>query len=333
MEDDQRERRTILVIDDSEVVLEMTRFTLETAGFRVLTRDRAQGSIVAILHERPDLVLLDVNMPNMSGDSIAEILSRAGPTRSAIIVLYSSLPANALRMKALATGAHGFIQKTSVQVDLVRQVRAFLEQNDSNSKLRRAAAMVNEEVGASSARMHAASVVEERLSVEPPSGAAPYSAPVYTEVSSASAPPPRRDSGTLRLTLPSALFVDDDITVLTAYRRSFTSDELSGEYLTSADQAWRRITAADPPDVVVTDLVLPGMNGIDLYRRAVQLEPTWRHRFVFVTGAATLSYVATFLSEVGGRALEKPIDMRRLRDAIRYSATGARIFRKHSADG
>ncbi len=333
MEDGQRERRTILVIDDSEVVLEMTRFTLEAAGFRVLTRDRAQGSIVAILHAQPDLVLLDVNMPNMSGDSIAEILSRAGPTRSTVIVLYSSLPANALRMKALATGAHGFIQKTSVQVDLIRQVRAFLAQNDSNSKLRRAAAMVNEEVGASSARIRATNVVEERLSVEPPSSAAPYSSPLYTEVASASAPPPRRDSGTLRLTLPSALFVDDDITILTAYRRSFTSDELSGEYLTSADQAWRRITAGEPPDVVVTDLVLPGMNGIDLYRRAVELEPTWRHRFVFVTGAATLSYVAAFLREVGGRALEKPIDMRRLRDAIRYSATGARIFRKHSADG
>jgi hypothetical protein len=65
----------------------------------------------------------------------------------------------------------------------------------------------------------------------------------------------------------------------------------------------------------------------------VELDQTWRHRFVFVTGAATLGCVATFLREVGGRALEKPVDTRRLRDAIRYSATGARIFRRHSADG
>jgi DNA-binding NarL/FixJ family response regulator len=84
---------------------------------------------------------------------------------------------------------------------------------------------------------------------------------------------------------------------------------------------------------VVTDLVFPGMNGIELYRRAVELDPTFRHRFVFVTGAQSLSHIAAFLREVGGRALEKPIDMRRLRDAIRYSATGARIFRKHSAEG
>src|SRR4051812_22898711 len=137
MHDESRAQRTILVIDDSEVVLEMTRFTLESAGFRVLTRDRAQGSIVAILHERPDLVLLDVNMPSMSGESIADILSRAGPARGTIIVLYSSLPANALRMKALAAGAHGFIHKSSTQPELVRQVRGFFEQYDSKGKLRR----------------------------------------------------------------------------------------------------------------------------------------------------------------------------------------------------
>jgi DNA-binding response OmpR family regulator len=323
-------RRTVLVIDDSEVVLEMTRFTLENAGFRVLTRDRAQGSIVAILHEQPDLVLLDVHMPGMSGDSIAEMLSRAGPARDTVIVLYSSLPAHALRMKALATGAHGFIQKTSVQVDLVRQVRAFLERRDSSSKLRRAA-NVSDESSASSGRMLVARAVNERVTLEPPSHASGSAGASGTD--SASAPPPSRDSGTLRLILPTALFVDDDISVLTAYRRAFTSDELTGEYLTSADQAARRILAPDPPDVVVTDLVLPGMNGIELYRRAVELDPTWRHRFVFVTGARSLSYVASFLREVGGRALEKPVDTRRLRDAIRYSATGARIFRKHSADG
>ncbi|HEX2672690.1 MAG TPA: response regulator, partial [Polyangiaceae bacterium] len=95
--------------------------------------------------------------------------------------------------------------------------------------------------------------------------------------------------------------------------------------------AMRRISATEPPDVVVTDLMMPGMNGMELYRRALELDPTWRHRFVFITGAGAMSQVADFLRRVGGRALEKPVDMRRLRDAIRYAATGARIFRKHTA--
>ena len=72
----QRNARTILVIDDNAVVLEVTRSTLEHAGFRVVTRDRASGAIAAVLQERPDLVLLDVNMPNMTGDSLADVLSR-----------------------------------------------------------------------------------------------------------------------------------------------------------------------------------------------------------------------------------------------------------------
>ncbi|HEY4106472.1 MAG TPA: response regulator [Polyangiaceae bacterium] len=333
MQDDSHAKRTILVIDDSEVVLEMTRFTLERAGFRVLTRDRAQGSIVAILHEQPDLVLLDVNMPSMSGESIAEILSRAGPARGTTIVLYSSLPANALRMKVLASGAHGFIQKTSVQIDLIRQVKAFFEPSDSQGKMRRAALNLSEEPVISSSRIRSSAVVDEQVTFSPPSSGTPASSDPALQPPSASAPPPQRTSGTLRLTLPTALFVDDDITILSAYRRAFTSDDLSGEYLTSADQAARRLEAPDRPDVVVTDLVLPGMTGMELYRRALELDPTFRHRFVFVSGAQTLSHVAAFLREVGGRALEKPIDMHRLRDAIRYSATGARIFRKHSAGG
>ena len=329
---------TILVIDDNAVVLEMTRATLEQAGFRVVTRDRASAAIAAVLQERPDLVLLDVNMPNMTGDSLADVLSRTRAARGTIVVLYSSLPANALRVKALSAGAHGFIQKNGVQADLVRQVRAFLQQTDSRGALRAAVPTLPEDVGTSSARIRVAMRVEDQqLSAEPPSSGPfpkdPASSLEASSVVRASAPPPRRDSGTLRVDLPTALFLDDDLNVLTGYRRALSSEEVIGEYLTSAEQALRRLATPEPPDVVVTDLVMPGMNGIELYRRALELDPTWRHRFVFITGASSVAYVAEFLRRVGGRALDKPVDIRKLRDAIRYAATGARIFRKHSAQG
>lgn len=340
MSNGQRRQRTILIIDDNEVVLEMARSTLESAGFRVYTRNRAAGSIAAIVHDRPDLVLLDVNMPNVSGESLAEILGRTRSVRETLIVLYSSLPAQALRMKALATGAHGFIEKSTGQNELVRQVRAFLDVADSSSAMR-AAPVVSEDVPfASSSRLRVAAPVDDRGSRAPSSGAFSVAPPFMTSrpprqsiPSTPSAPPPRRESGSMQLVLPTALFLDDDLSVLTGYRRALSSDEVLGEYMTSADQASRRIAAPNPPDVVVTDLVMPGMNGIELYRRALELDPTWRHRFVFVTGASSVAYVAEFLRRVGGRALEKPVDMRRLKDAIRYAATGARIFRKSSAEG
>jgi len=336
--------RTILVIDDNAVVLEATRFTLEQAGFRVVTRDRTGGAVVAILHERPDLVLLDVNMPNMTGDSLADILGRTRATRGTLVVLYSSLPANALRMKALAVGAHGFIQKTGAQAELVRQVRAFLEQDSLGAQ--RVASILAGDESPSSGRIRIAPPIDELPSAArrqqtsapsaPPSSRPlrfSSSTPADSSHTSASAPPPVPDSGTIRLHVPTALFLDDDLALLTGYRRALSSDEVIGEYLTSAEQAVRRISAAEPPDVVVTDLIMPRMNGMELYRRALEIDPTWRHRFVFITGAGTLAHVAEFLRRVGARALEKPVDIRRLRDAIRYAATGARIFRKHTAQG
>ncbi len=186
--------RTILVIDDNAVVLELTRSALEQAGFRVMTRDRASGAVVAVLHERPDLVLLDVNMPNMTGDSLADILRRTRATRSTLVVLYSSLPANALRMKAMAAGAHGFIQKTGTQAELVRQVRAFLEQ-DSLGAQRVASILAGEECD-SSARMRVAPAVDD----PPPATRGRSTSPPEDSASAgASAPPPMHDSGTIRL--------------------------------------------------------------------------------------------------------------------------------------
>src|SRR6187551_1398605 len=172
--------RTILVIDDNAVVLEVTRSTLEQAGFRVVTRDRASGAIVAVLHERPDLVLLDVNMPNMTGDSLADALGRTRATRGTLVVLYSSLPANALRMKALASGAHGFIQKTGTQAELVRQVRAFLEQDSLGAQ--RVASVLAGEENTSSARMRVAPAVEDPLA----GGAPPSSRPFRSSSAAAS---------------------------------------------------------------------------------------------------------------------------------------------------
>src|SRR6187551_234091 len=303
--------RTILVIDDNAVVLEVTRSTLEQAGFRVVTRDRASGAVVAILHERPDLVLLDVNMPNMTGDSLADILGRTRATRGTLVVLYSSLPANALRMKALAVGAHGFIQKTGAQAELVRQVRAFLEQDSLGAQ--RVASILAGDESPSSGRIRIAPPIDELPSAArrqqtsapsaPPSSRPlrfSSSTPADSSHTSASAPPPVPDSGTIRLHVPTALFLDDDLALLTGYRRALSSDEVIGEYLTTAEQAVRRISAAEPPDVVVTDLIMPRMNGMELYRRALELDPSWRHRFVFITGASTVGHVAEFLRRVGG---------------------------------
>lgn len=100
----------VLVIDDSSVALELVTQALRLAGFEVASAfDLA--SLEARLAEAPfEVVLVDVNMPEMYGDDVVEFL-RVQRKLSAKLVLYSGLPEEELRAKTEASGADGFVAK------------------------------------------------------------------------------------------------------------------------------------------------------------------------------------------------------------------------------
>lgn len=101
----------ILIVDDSKVVLMATRMALERAGYSVVTRCDAVGSTAEIMRERPDLVLLDVDMPLLSGVDLVQSIKRREGLRDVIVLLFSAKPASELRQLALLTGANGFLPK------------------------------------------------------------------------------------------------------------------------------------------------------------------------------------------------------------------------------
>lgn len=117
-----KRRFKILVIDASEVVLEVTKAALIAAGHEVLTHDRSAGSVARILQDNPDLILIDVNMPHLGGEMIVRMLATARPADETIVLLYSSLPKEVLREKVQSTGAQGFIHKSADMFQLVRDV-------------------------------------------------------------------------------------------------------------------------------------------------------------------------------------------------------------------
>lgn len=119
-------RRTILVVDDSEIVLAATRAVLEYSGFDVLTSPTPFGMATTISHEHPDLVLLDVAMPALRGDALVEIIRAGKDARATCIVLHSERSAKELGELVQRCGADGFICKTDDHDDLVRQVREWM---------------------------------------------------------------------------------------------------------------------------------------------------------------------------------------------------------------
>src|SRR3954468_5880241 len=119
-------RPTVVVVDDCEVTLASTADILERNGYRVITRDRPAGCVAMMLQEKPDLVLLDVCMPTVSGDTLVKLFSRAAPNSGTIILLYSALDEPLLRSKAKGAGAHGYIAKTSDNAALLRAIKRWL---------------------------------------------------------------------------------------------------------------------------------------------------------------------------------------------------------------
>jgi DNA-binding response OmpR family regulator len=116
----------IVLVDDSPVVLESGRMMLEEAGFEVIAIDNPLSVAHVILRKRPDLVLLDINMPTLGGDVVTRIVRRTCSSVAVPIVLHSDLPASELARRVEECGASGFICKTHDAESLLAQVRAFL---------------------------------------------------------------------------------------------------------------------------------------------------------------------------------------------------------------
>jgi DNA-binding response OmpR family regulator len=103
----------VMIVDDDAVALEVAAAVLEDRGYRVLRRDSALGTLLAIRREKPDVVLLDVHMPGLNGDALSKLVMEANSARAPIIILHSVTAAAELDQLATACAAAGAIEKTA----------------------------------------------------------------------------------------------------------------------------------------------------------------------------------------------------------------------------
>src|SRR5436305_500938 len=112
-------RATVLVVDDSEICLDMARLALEDNGFRVVTVQGPSGFLETLEAERPDIVLMDLTMPGATGD---ELIERARDSAGHVcpMVLYSDRPEAELVRASTRCGASGYLRKSSSPTELAR---------------------------------------------------------------------------------------------------------------------------------------------------------------------------------------------------------------------
>jgi CheY-like chemotaxis protein len=118
-------RFKVLVVDDNEVCRAVVREALEGDGFDVVELGNPVGMSSVVNREKPDVVLMDVEMPNIEGDKAVEILVRH-KLHACKILLYSGRPIADLERLARACGASGFIPKSVTDEALARAIRGYL---------------------------------------------------------------------------------------------------------------------------------------------------------------------------------------------------------------
>ena len=118
-------RQTILVIDDSPFVLAVTRVALEEAGYAVAIAEDLVSFERHRVEVSPDLILVDVQMPEAFGDDIASTLRGVRGVKVPIL-LVSSLDEEELAQRAANAEVAGFVSKRAGLAELVRRVNQVL---------------------------------------------------------------------------------------------------------------------------------------------------------------------------------------------------------------
>jgi len=115
----------VLIVDDSDKNRKLAREVLRAAGFETLEAARGDEAIAVAAKRRPDLILLDLRLPDMDGTDVARKLRSGAETRRIPVVALSASPSAWGSDRLLATGFDGYLQKPIDVATFPDQVRRY----------------------------------------------------------------------------------------------------------------------------------------------------------------------------------------------------------------
>jgi class 3 adenylate cyclase len=116
----------VLVVDDTPANVKLLADLLAIKGFGVATATNGEDALTKVATEKPDLVLLDVMMPGLSGYDVCRRIRAEPETALLPVVLVTSLDPQGERLKGIEAGADDFLAKPINQAELFARVRSLL---------------------------------------------------------------------------------------------------------------------------------------------------------------------------------------------------------------
>jgi CheY-like chemotaxis protein len=117
----------ILIVDDNAINLKLLKLTLKAAGYDIQTAVDALDAIAVLASFRPQLILMDIQMPGMDGLELTRRLKADAATRDAIIVAVTAYAMKGDEQRALDAGCDGYITKPVDTRTLAATVAGYLE--------------------------------------------------------------------------------------------------------------------------------------------------------------------------------------------------------------
>ncbi len=134
----------ILVVDDTPRNVKLLADILSAKGYAVVTAASGSEALEKVEAERPDLVLLDVVMPGMSGYEVCRKIRKNPATGMLPVVMVTALDPNLERVKGIEAGADDFLSKPINQPELLARIRSLLRIKEFHETIQSQAAQLAE---------------------------------------------------------------------------------------------------------------------------------------------------------------------------------------------
>jgi two-component system, OmpR family, phosphate regulon response regulator PhoB len=117
---------SILVVEDEGALVTLLRYNLEREGYRVLEARDGEEALLVAAEEKPDLVLLDWMLPQLSGIEVCRRLRGRKETRNVPIIMLTARGEETDRIRGLDTGADDYLTKPFSMTELLARLRAVM---------------------------------------------------------------------------------------------------------------------------------------------------------------------------------------------------------------
>ena len=124
------ERKKILLVDDAKTVIMMEQMILSQPEYQLLVANDGEQAIDMALAENPDLILLDIIMPDITGIEVCRRLREEAATKTTPIIMVTTRSETDYVQNALEAGCSGYVTKPLDATLLQRKVRELLDKVD-----------------------------------------------------------------------------------------------------------------------------------------------------------------------------------------------------------